>query len=77
MVWRTDPFGNVYGEPPYTKAEEDEFYKSYATVVGMAGSTTVGRAAAVAPPTPVPAPATAPALPDADPETLPQTKAPD
>jgi hypothetical protein len=27
MVAKKDPWGNIYHEPPYTKAEEDEFYR--------------------------------------------------
>jgi hypothetical protein len=27
MVVKVDKYGNRYHEPPYTKAEEDEFYR--------------------------------------------------
>ena len=53
MVFRRDEKGGGWHEPPYTKAEEREFYRRYN--VGMAsGKATIYRSRSASPPKPTP-----------------------
>jgi hypothetical protein len=47
MVAKKDPWGNTYHEPPFTKAEEDKFYRRIGggpvTVARPAGDQTTNK----------------------------------